>query len=264
MFRLTPAVRSVLIVNALCLVLSSFSLFRADFVDLFGLRVALSSRFHIYQFFSYMWFHAGFWHLFSNMFAILVFAPPLEQLWGTKRFMNFYLLCGMGAAMLYGVANFAEKYPIHKDAESFRENPDPELFRIFISKHVESKAQAYGLIPFSDAYYDNPTDLEYIHQARSYVDQLYSREVDVPMIGASGAVFAILLAFGMLYPNTYLYLFFAIPVKAKYVVMGYALFEIYAEFERTPGDQVAHLAHLGGMVFAFFILKYWYKDRVYP
>jgi membrane associated rhomboid family serine protease len=81
------------------------------------------------------------------------------------------------------------------------------------------------------------------------------------MVGASGAVFGILMAFGMLFPNTELFLLFPpIPVKAKYLVTFYALFEIYSEFSRTPGDNVAHLAHLGGMLIAFFLLKYWQKD----
>ena len=113
---------------------------------------------------------------------------------------------------------------------------------------------------FSDEYYENPNDTYYKDQAMSIVETMYSQRTNIPMVGASGAVFGILMAFGMLFPNmTLMLLFPPIPVKAKYLVLFYGLYELYAELQRAPGDNVAHLAHLSGMLIAFILLKYWQK-----
>ena len=92
--------------------------------------------------------------------------------------------------------------------------------------------------------------------------QIVELKVNIPMIGASGAIFGILLAFGMLFPNTELYLMFIpIPIKAKYFVLGYGLLEFYLGLQNNAGDNVAHFAHLGGMLFGFILIKYWNKNR---
>ena len=111
---------------------------------------------------------------------------------------------------------------------------------------------------FSDEYYDNPDDSYYKNQALSIVQTMYDSRTNIPMVGASGAVFGILMAFGMLFPNTVLMLLFPpIPIKAKYLVFFYGMYELYSEIARSPGDNVAHLAHLSGMLIAFILLKYW-------
>ena len=97
----------------------------------------------------------------------------------------------------------------------------------------------------------------YSHPIMGKLNQL----INTPTVGASGAVFGILLAFGMLFPNTLLYLYFAIPVKAKYFVIAYGLLELYAGLSNNPADNVAHFAHLGGMLFGFIIIKYWQKNH---
>jgi membrane associated rhomboid family serine protease len=102
----------------------------------------------------------------------------------------------------------------------------------------------------------------YQQQAIEIVKDIFSSITNVPMVGASGAVFGILMAFGMLFPNTQLFLLFPpIPIKAKYLVLFYGLYELYSEFSRTSGDNVAHLAHLGGMLIAYILLKIWQKDN---
>jgi len=258
MFRFTPMVKNILIINAGIFLIQSF--LSLPLSSIFGLRVIFAEEFAIYQFLTYMWIHGGFGHLFGNMFAVLIFGPMLEQLWGSKRFLTFYLICGIGAGVLYGVADFVETLPLKQDRDAFMQNPNPDDFSIFIVEHKSRRFNMGRIAEFSDEYYENPNDTYYKDQAMSIVETMYSQRTNIPMVGASGAVFGILMAFGMLFPNTTLMLFFPpIPVKAKYLVLFYGLYELYAELQRAPGDNVAHLAHLSGMLIAFILLKYWQK-----
>jgi membrane associated rhomboid family serine protease len=190
------------------------------------------------------------------MIAVLVFAPMLESIWGSKRFMTFYLVCGIGAGILYGVADFAEKLPLKNDAEAYIENPNPEDFERFVLRHKSLGFNGAYFAELIDAYYDNSSyESQTVQVVQSIYDDFVTRGT---MIGASGAVFGILFAFAYLFPNTELFLLFPpIPIKAKYLVFFYGLYELYAEFNRMPGDNVAHLAHLSGMLIAFILLKMW-------
>ena len=242
--RLTPIAKNILIANAAIFFLSS--LLRLPLTEIFGLRVFFSSEFAPYQFLTYMWLHGGTWHLIGNMIAVLVFAPMLEMVWGSRRFMIFYLVCGIGAGLLYGVADAVEKYPLKRDAEAYLDDPNPEYFERFVIDHKSVGLNGAGLAELIDLYHKDP---RYEQQTIEAVEAIYGAYVkDGNMIGASGAVFGILFAFAFLFPNTELFLLFPpIPVKAKYLVFFYAMYELYAEFTRTPGDNVAHLAHLSGM-----------------
>ena len=255
MFRLTPMVKNILIINLGIFLIQSF--LNLPLSDLLGLRVVFAEDFAVYQFLTYMWIHGGFGHIFGNMFAVVIFGPLLEQMWGSKRFLTFYLVCGIGAGVLYGTADFFEKLDLKSDTEFYVANPDPERFKLFILDHQVSPAGVRELNDFADDYYDHPNDPYYETQSKRYVQQIFDLYSNIPMVGASGAVFGILMAFGMLFPNMTLYLFFALPVKAKYLVFFYGAYEIYAEISRAPGDNVAHLAHLGGMLIAYILLRTW-------
>ena len=258
--RLTPVAKNILIIYVVILLLASFM--NLPLNDWFGLRVFYSSNFAPYQFLTYMWLHGGTWHLVGNMIAVLVFAPMLEMVWGSRRFLIFYLVCGFGAGVLYGVADAVEKLPLKNDAESYLANPNPESFERFIIDYKNDYGPYYdknAVAELSDRYFDNPT---YASQTVEFVsDGYYGLVTNGNMVGASGAVFGILFAFAFLFPNTELFLLFPpIPIKAKYLVFFYAMYEIYAEFNRMPGDNVAHLAHLSGMLIAFILLKFWKND----
>lgn len=254
--RLTPVAKNILIINVAILLLSSF--LHLPLNEWFGLRVVYSSEFAPYQFLTYMWLHGGMWHLFGNMIAVLVFAPMLEMVWGSKRFLIFYLVCGIGAGVLYGVVDAVEKLPLKNSAEAYIENPSPEAFEKFIieNKSFINVARGSELL---DLYYDNPAyEAETVAAVKSIYNGVITRGT---MVGASGAVFGILFAFAFLFPNTELFLLFPpIPIKAKYLVFFYGMYELYAEFNRMPGDNVAHLAHLSGMLIAFILLKLWKND----
>jgi membrane associated rhomboid family serine protease len=257
--RITPVVKNILLVNVGIFLIQSF--LKLPLSDIFGLRVVFADDFAPYQFLTYMWIHGNFGHLLGNMFAVFIFGPILEQVWGPKRFFTFYLITGIGAAAIFGLADFAEKYPMKKDADSYLANPNPDDFSLFIVDHKSVRYNVAVLADFADEFYDHPTDKEYIAQSREIVKVMYTQTANVPMIGASGAVFGILMAFAMLFPNMQLMLLFPpIPIRAKYLVFFYAMFEIYSEINRSAGDNVAHLAHIGGMLIAFILLKFfWHK-----
>ncbi|MFT4834347.1 MAG: membrane associated rhomboid family serine protease [Marinoscillum sp.] len=259
MMRLTPMAKNILIANIVIFAIQA--ILSLPLEKIFGLRVVFAEDFAAYQFATYMWIHGGFGHLLSNMFAVFIFGPMLEQVWGGKRFLTFYLICGIGAGVLYGIANYVENYSLKQDTEAYLEDPNPDRFSLFVVEHKSPYFNVGTLAEFSDSYYDNPTSIEYRQESIAIVKQMFNTTTNIPMVGASGAIFGILMAFGMMFPNTELFLLFPpIPVKAKYLVMFYAAYEVYSEFSRTPGDNIAHLAHLGGMLIAFLLLNYWKKD----
>lgn len=263
MFRLTPAVKTILIINVALFLVET--MLRLPLGHLFGMRVIFSEEFVIYQPFTYMWMHGGFGHLLGNMLAVFFFGPMLETVWGSKRFVQFYLICGLGSGILFGIADFVEKYPVKQDAEAYIANPNPDDFYTFILNHdvreIGAIREFETMYRLSEQYQENPGSAELKNRSIDWVNEIYRFNADRNMVGASGAVFGILLAFAMLFPNTLIYLYFMFPVKAKYLVFFYGLYEVYAEFNRMPGDNVAHLAHLGGMLVAFILLKLWGQDK---
>lgn len=257
--RLTPMVKNLLLINLGVFLLDA--LVKLNLSYWLGLRVILSDQFQPHQFLTYMWVHGSFGHIFSNMFAVFIFGPLLEQVWGSKRFLTFYLICGIGAGVLYGIADFAESYPLERDTQAYVSDPNPEAFSIFIVKHKSRSFNMPALAELADKYYEEPDNPYYKNQTVDVANQMRDAKMGIPMVGASGAVFGILMAFAMLFPNMQLFLLFPpIPVRAKYLVFFYGLYELYSEFNRVEGDNVAHLAHLGGMLIAFILLKVWRND----
>lgn len=210
--------KNLLIVNVV--VFLATYLFRNMGVDLnnvLGLHFFLAPDFHIYQLFTYMFAHGGFSHIFFNMFALWMFGCIVERTWGPKKFLTYYIVCGVGAGLFQELAQFAQFYFIAS-----------EHIPHFTLAQTMKVANVY-------AAFLNPWTT----------------------VGASGAVYGILLAFGMLYPEERIFIFpLPVPIKAKWFVMGYAAIELFMAYSST-GDGVAHLAHLGGMVFGFFLIRYW-------
>ena len=255
MFHLTPAAKNILIINGIIFILSDFVGLRSYIIESFGMRYFHSENFQPYQILTYMWVHGGFGHLFSNMFSVLIFAPILERVWGSKKFLIYYLATGIGAGILYSGINYYENYSFEVKVKSYEQNPSPESFRKLV---LNNSSEYYNqLYDFIDSYEQNPSSSN-DNLSIAYANDLLKVKSDVPMVGASGAVFGILLAFAMLFPNMELMLlFFPIPVKAKYLVLVYGIYELWSEINRMPGDNVAHFAHLGGMLIGYLILKYW-------
>ena len=221
--ELPEVVKNLLILNGLFFLATvSLSNLGIDLVKVLGLHQFQSTDFRPHQLITHLFMHGNFTHLFFNMFALWMFGKILENVWGSKRFLIYYMITGVVAACIHLLIS---QYQIISIS-----NQIPEMVNLAIEGRYNPS------IPIS---------------------KKLTQLIITPTVGASGAVFGLLLAFGMLFPNALLYLYFAIPIKAKYFVIGYGLIELYAGISNNPADNVAHFAHLGGMIFGFFLIKYW-------
>lgn len=201
-----------------------------DLNNILGLHFYMSEEFHPYQLVTYMFMHGGFSHLFFNMFALFMFGRTLEYVWGPKRFLIFYVVAGLGAAFVQELVGAVRFYNLVEGVDA------DKLAIVFEEGAVALREGKNFIIP-------KLAELNLVLNSQT--------------VGASGAVYAILLGFGMLFPNERMYVFpVPFPIKAKYFVIGYALIELYMGTMGTP-DGVAHFAHLGGMLFGFFLIKLW-------
>lgn len=201
-----------------------------DLNNILGLHFYMSEEFHPYQLVTYMFMHGGFSHLFFNMFALFMFGRTLEYVWGPKRFLIFYVVAGLGAAFVQELVGAVRFYNLVEGVDA------DKLAIVFEEGAAALREGKNFIIP-------KLAELNLVLNSQT--------------VGASGAVYAILLGFGMLFPNERMFVFpVPFPIKAKYFVIGYALIELYMGTMGTP-DGVAHFAHLGGMLFGFFLIKLW-------
>jgi len=210
-----PITKNLLIINVLCFLASlAFATRGIDFDGLFGLHFFLASGFRPWQPFTYMFMHASWSHLFFNMFAVWMFGRIMEQTMGQKRFLFYYLTCGLGAGFAQELVQLTEYW----------------YLGFANLKEVPTTSGPIAMADFLNLW---------------------------NTVGASGAVYGILLSFGMTYPNERLFIFpIPVPIKAKYFVVGYAAIELMLALSQS-GDGVAHVAHLGGMLFGLLLLLYW-------
>ncbi|MDA0195932.1 MAG: rhomboid family intramembrane serine protease [Bacteroidetes bacterium] len=259
MNRLTPTVKNLLLINVIIYVIAQ--LFGLSGMNrLMGLYYFDSPYFYPFQFFTYMFSHGGFTHILFNMLGLFFLGPLLEQFWGAKKFLTFYLLTGIGAGFIYLGLSYFQISPMKEMMDLFLYSPDPESFYAFISEYDNySSIQSYRIY---EAYADNPGSSTLRAQAVQVVQQIYSFKINIPMVGASGAIYGILMAFGFLFPNTELMLLFPpIPIKAKYLVLILGGMAVYSGFSENPGDNTAHFAHLGGIIVSYIILKFWQQGK---
>ena len=220
MQNIPTVTRNLLVINVIVYLLTEM-LARTGIVDLnsiLGLHFFLAPDFHVYQLFTYMFAHGGLSHIFFNMFALWMFGRIVETTWGARKFLVYYLVCGIGAGLFQELAQFGEFYMLVSNVPAY---------------HFGNLLEIASL-PYN-----------------ANLLNLWTT------VGASGAIYGILLAFGMLYPEERLFIFpLPVPIKAKWFVVGYAAIELFLAFS-TTNDGVAHLAHLGGMVFGLFLIRYW-------
>lgn len=252
--RLSPVVKNLLLINLAIYFIPGF--FGWDLNELFGLRYINADKFQAYQFVTYMFMHASFGHIFSNMLALFIFGPMLERLLGSQRFFTFYMITGLGAGLLYAAVNFVEMRQLESAASTYMNDPNPDAFSFFVTDHASYAYKQW--YDFIDKYGDNPESKSYIDESKRRVEYIVKRQANIPMVGASGAIFGILLAFAFIFPNMQLMLLIPpIPVRAKYLVGFYAIYSLYAAIQPVEGDNVAHWAHLGGMLIGYIVLKAW-------
>ena len=257
MFSLTPIVRNLLILNIVFFIVDAYIVNLTPGFALYSLK---SPAFMPYQFVTYMFLHGNIGHIFSNMFGLIIFGPMLERIWGAKRFLIFYFVTGIGAGLLFSAIDLYETSRLQEAVNVYLEYPTPEGLVDFMSQHAKGLYQAN--LDFLNNFEESPKDPLIIQDSVNFVQGFYQQQVSIPMVGASGAIFGILMAFGLLFPNTELFLLFIpFPIKAKYFVAFYGLYELYAGIQNAQSDNVAHFAHLGGMLFAFILLKIWGSER---
>ncbi|MCU0472763.1 MAG: rhomboid family intramembrane serine protease [Bacteroidales bacterium] len=233
-FGLPPVVKNIIMINILMLLAyyAVRSVFGVDLNGILGLYFPRSDSFKPLQILSHMFMHANFWHLFFNMYALYIFGMVLEKVWGPKRFFIYYMVTGLGAAL------------VHETVIAFEYN---KLMNLLSPDQIQ-------LVLNEGA--------TYIKEGKVFTDPAMKDLqilLNTPTVGASGAIFGVLLAFGMLFPNTQLMLLFPpIPIKAKYFVIAYGVIELSLAITQ-PGSNIAHAAHLGGMLFGYFLIRYWRK-----
>lgn len=260
MFRLTPVVKNLLIINVVVFLLQTL-VGGLNFTGILSLWKIGSDNFAPYQFFTYMFAHGGFGHILFNMLGLVFLGPLLEQFWGPKRFITFYLVTGIGAGLLYSGIEYVRMNSLESQVEEYVMNPTPDNLNVFVDKN--SNYFGPSIYDFISEFSKQPDNSAYVNESKAIVKGLYDKAFNYgSMLGASGAIYGILMAFGMLFPNTELMLLFPpIPVKAKYLVLVLGGIALYSGLSRNPGDNVAHFAHLGGMIFAFIMIKYWQSQR---
>lgn len=244
MLRNIPQVtKNILIINVLLFLATLVFQSKIDLGAVLGAYPFNSPNFRPYQIVTHFFMHAGFMHIAFNMFALYIFGCHLERIWGPKRFFIVYFASAIGAYLLY--AGIDTYQIMHLQGKVAQLMGDDSLLRVnqIVNDFVATGQTA---IPAS------PTEYQYAQRiAQAFL---------VPMVGASGAVFGILAAFAVLFPNTELYLMFIpFPVKAKYLIGGYFALEIFLGFQQFQGDSVAHFAHVGGAIVGFIFVKVWQK-----
>lgn len=219
MMNMPPVTKNLIIINVLFFLGKMVAVKNGvDLDNLLGLHFFLAPDFHFYQFVTYMFMHGGFAHILFNMFAVWMFGRVMESYWGSRRFLIYYFVCGIGAGLVQEDVQYV----------SYLVQGLDEFERVNVG---------YAVISMGD-----------------YLNRWTT-------IGASGAVYGILLAFGMSFPNERLFIFpLPVPIKAKFFVIGYAVIELWSALNNS-GDGVAHFAHLGGMIFGLLLILYWRNNR---
>jgi membrane associated rhomboid family serine protease len=276
-FSLLPVVvKNLLIINVL-MYLAKFiadKSFGIDLDEILGLHYPPSMAFKPWQFITYMFMHGNLGHLFFNMFALWMFGYALENIWGPRRFLVYYFITGIGAALVQCLVMYIQINPTIVILNGLIADPNAPAIFDFITQNTLQINQYSGDIyiqveKFQEALKTltyNPGDRQALLVAHNFLVDYREYFMSLPnVIGASGAVYGILLAFGMLFPNTLMIIIFFpfFPIKAKYIVIGYGLMELIYGFTGVDAG-VAHFAHLGGMIFGLFLILYWRKrGRLY-
>ncbi|WP_211252693.1 rhomboid family intramembrane serine protease [Crocinitomix catalasitica] len=200
-------------------------------INLLGLHYIDSPLFEPYQLVTHFFMHANFPHILFNMFAVVIFGNMLERIWGAKKFLIFYFVTALGAAVLH---QFIQGLEVYSASGSW--------------------------LPVFNGIFEIQGDMVQYPSTIKDFNSVWTT-INIPTVGASGAVYGLIMAVALLFPNTEVYLYFAIPVKMKWLALGLAAIALFNGFQNNPGDSVAHFAHLGGMLFGFIMIKIWQRQR---
>ncbi|HRO74730.1 MAG TPA: rhomboid family intramembrane serine protease [Crocinitomicaceae bacterium] len=239
--NLTPVVKNLILLNVVVYIVGLLFLSKGvDLTGFLGAHYITSPLFQPYQVVTHFFSHSltSPFHIFMNMFVLAMFGPILERVWGSKRFFIAYIVSALGAYFIYSLAGSYDLY---------------QLKQTIIAMGVD-------IHQINDVIVEQPNLIANVPEIREYMIG-----AKTPMVGASGAVFGIMAAFAYLFPNTEMYLMFIpIPIKAKFLIGGYFLVELYLSIQNMQGSytsSVAHLAHVGGAIFGFILVYIWNKQN---
>lgn len=242
--NMPPVVKNLLLLNVIMFIVTMLGEMQGiPMTYLLGGYVFNSPYFEPFQMVTHFFMHGGFFHIFFNMFALVVFGSALEQVWGPKRFFIFYVATALGAFFLHQIVGYIEV----KQIEDQLVAAGYDLFSLQekITELRNGSINTFNIMPNTNG-----------------LVQDYIAGISVPVVGASGAVYGVLVGFGYLFPNTRLMLLFPpIPIKAKWLVLIMVGIALFNSIQNNPGDNVAHLAHLGGAIVGFIIVWFWQKDK---
>lgn len=238
MNNMTDTVKQLLILNILFFIGAQFV---PQATDLLALQYFESDKFQLWQPISHMFMHGDLMHIFFNMFALVSFGSALEHFWGPKKFLFFYFSCGIGAALIHSGINY---YYFHDGLNTLIANgfSKEEIMNLINEGKFMTSWQAVL----------SPNTFENMIGALT------------PTVGASGAIYGLLVAFAFMFPNAELaLLFIPVPIKAKYFVPGIVLLDLFSGVTGYSifGGGIAHFAHVGGALFGFLMMWYWKKNQ---
>lgn len=237
MGRLTDAIKHLIIINAILFIVPQF--LNLDLGQFFALYFPQNPHFGFWQYLTHMFMHGSFMHIAFNMYALWAFGTPLEQIWGKNKFLFFYFSAGLGAGAIYTLVNYYQ-------------------FNGFYEQLVSSGLSTSDIQAVLDTGSYNNALVSLSNKEMSQFYSLYH----TPAVGASGAVYGVLVAFGMLFPNAKLALiFFPVPIAAKYFIPLMLLGDLFFGVTKYSVGNVAHFAHIGGAIIGFLIAFYWKKNQ---
>lgn len=262
-------VKNLLIINFLMFLITIVlrNKFNIDLEDILGLHNITSSKFNPIQLITHMFMHAThypnsneiyFWHIAFNMFGLWMFGSFIERFIGSKRFLILYFAAGLGAAFIQLGVNGYEIAHFQSLIDAYTSSPSINTFNDIDWNGLVSKESYESLFAEHQKEVINPG---IINKVTDFLNTRLTAVTNGSMVGASGAIYGIMVAFATLFPNTLLYLYFAIPVKAKWAITGLIAFDLIGGLSSNPGDNVAHFAHLGGALVGFLMVRYWNKNN---
>lgn len=242
MMRLTEAIKHLILINILLFVAPKLIQF-IDLQSLFALHFPENDAFGLWQYLTHMFMHSQDFllHIIGNMYALWAFGTPLEQMWGRNKFLFFYLSAGLGAGIIYTLANYIQFNQLYD-----------EFVQVGLSKPEIMEILNSG----------RSNDMRVVQNISQETFNQFVSLFRTEAVGASGATYGVLVAFGLAFPNAKLSLiFFPVPIAAKYFIPLIVLGDFFFGIFSIPGDQIAHFAHVGGALCGFIIAWYWKQNQ---
>lgn len=262
--------KNILIINVVffLLTIALQSTQQIDLAKYLGLHYPTAPDFKPHQFVTYIFMHGSFSHILFNMLAVYIFGQVLEQVWGPKRYLIFYILTGFGAALAQYIVIYFSVGPLIDSIQATQTNLTGESINALLNSLEFQNSLSRQTFPIYESFVEQYNNAVKVSPPRAlslasqflldYKNEFLNQNV---VVGASGSLFGLLGAFGMLFPNRMLYLYFLFPVKAKWLVIGYGAIELFSGLRSNPGDNVAHFAHIGGLIVGIIIVLIWRKNK---